>query len=275
MSSLLEKINAGLLELEKLHGSSIPVSDVRELVASILVAPTAPAPTPVSSSAGGQCEAFTKGKDAKQCSKKATAKGTDNKGYCPQHFRINCPDAPVATPIVSSSVPATASAPAKKPSPKTTVGKGSLTPTCSYQIGGKNPRSCTATGKNIAPDGQCYCGTHFKKFEKAGSSVGVKGNDAKAESKITTDMTQPVPQIREEFGLAVDQNGICYLNEYEGLDICICGLIVAGEMVDIKPEIEEFAKEFALPIVPAEGREKIRAMTAQERKRFMSVEQSA
>ena len=273
--SILEKFNNGLMELEKQHGASVPVADVRQLVATTFATvPAATTTAPASASVGGaagQCEAMTKGKDAKQCSKKASNKAPDGKCYCPQHFRMHCPDAaPAAAPAAASS-----SAPAKKASPKTTVGKGTLTPTCVYMITGKNPRPCTAAGKNVAPDGQCYCGTHFKKFEKAGTGSGVKPNNAKAETKIAAAMSQPAPQMNTELGLAVDQNGICYLNDYEGSGICVCGLFVGGEVTDVTPEIEAFVEPFGLPVIPKEARERVQKMTPEERMQFMNIEQSA
>jgi hypothetical protein len=273
----LEKFNTGLAELEKTHGEKVPVADVRQLVATtfaMIPAATSTAPASSSAAAAGQCDAMTKGKDPKQCSKKATTNAPDGKCYCPQHLRMLCPE---AAPAASSTAAAPAAATvAKKSSPKITGGKGALTPTCSHMIGGKNPRQWTSTGKSVGPDGQHYCGTHFKKFEKAGAGgVGVKPDNAGAATKIAAAMTAPAPAMNPELGLAVDQNGICYLNDYEGSGVCVCGLLVSGAVVDTTPEIEKFVEPFGLPVIPPEAREKIRKMTPEERKQYMEVAATA
>jgi hypothetical protein len=265
----LEKFNAGLAELEK-QVDNLTIADVRQLVAASMSSAATSSAAPVA----GNCEAMTKGKDPKQCSKKATVKGSDGKCYCPQHLRINCPgDAPPAAASSSSSTVKAAAA-SKKASPKTTTGKGPLATPCSYKIGGKNPRQCTAASKHTGPDGQCYCGTHFKKFEKEGSGAGVKANNSNAEAKIASALTQPVPVMNDELGLAVDQNGICYLNDYEGSGVCVCGSLVGGVVVDVTAQIEQFADGFGLPTISAEAREKVRKMSPSERLQFMALPQS-
>ena len=270
--STLEKFNNALSELEKQQGDKIAVADIRQLVAStfatvpaVTAAPTVTGPVSAAPT-GAQCEATTK-KDNKQCTKKAQNKGPDGKCYCPQHLRIAFPDSAPAPAAAASS---SSSTPAKKASPKTTVGKGSLTVTCTHQITGKNARQCAAAGKNLGPDGQYYCGTHFKKFAKGTAVAGVKANDAKAESKIAVSMTQPAPQMNNELGLAVDQNGIAYLNDYKGMGICVCGLVVNGVVVDTTPDTEKFVGEFGLEVIPPEAREEIRKMTPEQRLVYMN-----
>jgi hypothetical protein len=87
----LEKINIVLGDLEKTHGATIPIADLRQSMARVyeeLASSASSSKAPASNSE--TCAAFTKPakkSDApKQCSKKGTNIGTDDKHYCAIHF---------------------------------------------------------------------------------------------------------------------------------------------------------------------------------------------
>jgi hypothetical protein len=271
----LEKINIVLGDLEKTHGATIPIADLRQSMARVyeeLASSASSSKAPASNSE--TCAAFTKPakkSDApKQCSKKGTNIGTDDKHYCAIHFAKEFPDLAAAlpkkekTPATSSS---SASSAGKKPAaPKTTVGKGSLNPTCDHDIKGKNPRKCTSAGKCQQPDGKWYCGTHLKSH--MAPAGGASSNDAGASNKIAKAHSVSQPLMDNELGLAVDQNGICFVGDYDGKGVHVVGRTSAGGVIDLNEADTKFCKENDYPIVPADVRLKIIAMTPEDRLKF-------
>lgn len=257
----IEKISVIIAELEKKHGENIPLQELRQSVAQLFEGLPDASSASQAKPAGEQCCAMTKAKDPKQCSKTGVAIGSDDKHYCTMHFKTAFPELAAALPVKEKK-PATEGA--KKPTaPKATAGKGSMNPTCDHDISGKNPRKCTSAGK-VQAGGKWYCGTHSKSHT---GGAGTKSNDASASSKIakSTEMEAPSILMNEELGLAVDQNGLCYVNDYEGKGISVVGRLTGNVVVDITSEDETFCKKTDLPLVPLEGRLKIIAMTPKER----------
>jgi hypothetical protein len=73
-----------------------------------------------------------------------------------------------------------------------------------------------------------------------------------------------------ELGLAVDQNGICYLNDYEDSGICVCGMLVGGAVqAEVPPYIAKFIEQFGLPVIPLTARVEVAAMSSSERRQYM------
>jgi len=260
----IEKISVIIAELEKKHGESIPLQDLRQSVAQLfegLPDASSQADGKQAKPAGEQCCAMTKAKDPKQCSKTGVSIGSDDKHYCTMHFKTAFPELASALPVKEKKPVAEG---AKKPTaPKATAGKGSMNPTCDHDISGKNPRKCTSAGK-IQAGGKWYCGTHSKSHT---AGAGTKSNDAGASSKIAKGAELEAPSIlmNDELGLAVDQNGLCYVNDYEGKGVSVVGRLTGNVVVDVTSADEAFCKTKDLPLVPLEGRLKIIALTPKER----------
>ena len=271
----LEKITSVLAALELSHGQTIPLADLRQAMAHACeelaaAAPASRVSAPASSSE--QCSAMTKptskNAEPKQCSKKGTNVGTDNKHYCTTHFKTAYPELAAAAAAAAPPKPERKPrAPKgekaeKKAAPKATVGKGSLNPTCDHDITGKNARKCAAAGKQEI-NGKWYCTTHAKKHTAAGAAAA---KDAVAGNKIAKAMQFSQPTVDEQLGCAIDENGLCYVGDYEGNGVSVLGRLQGGV---ITPELsatdEAFCQDNGMPVIPLEERVRIIALPLAER----------
>lgn len=270
----LNKLNVALIELEKAHGAMIPLADLKQTLAKLFeqeASDSLAAP-----SKGEQCVSMTKASIPKQCSKQGTNLGTDNKNYCTLHFKTEFPDlaktAAESKPVKAAKASSSSSSPpsaAKKPAAaKTVVGKGSLNPTCEHAIGGKNPRSCTSTGKCQGSDGKWYCGTHVKSHTAATGAIGI-ANDVLASAKMSQANQKPNLQIDDESGLAIDQNGICYIGDYDNKGPSAVAHRRANLLVELSAEDMVYCEKHDIPVVPSEERTRIIALAPEERKKLV------
>ena len=272
-ATLALKFNSALNDLATRHGTSIPVAELKALSLSLfmegppggaVVAPTVAqvvAPTvaqvvastaaPAAAAVVGpdQCQAMTKGKNAKPCSKKAVGPAPNGQKCCAQHGGV----APgKAAPAAAAAAAATS----------VSSGKAALLPTCSYNIKGANARVCGATAKHEGPDGKHYCAAHAKKV--AGPGGAAKSNNTAAQRNIQLDAKeQPVITPKKEVGLGVDQHGICYVFGGDGPEGV--GVLVGDQLQPLTPAAHEVLNNAKLAAVSAEVTTKLIAMTPAQR----------
>lgn len=276
MSTLapIDKINTALSTLEAKYGENIPLADLRQSLADAFKStPTLGGAGPVSSSE--QCASLVKD-GSKQCSKKGNKLGSDGKNYCTQHFNTAFPDeaTPAAPKSAKASKPAatkTATAAAKKPVCKVSSGtpKPGVNPPCDHDIKGTNPRKCGKGGKEKGKDGKWYCGTHVKSHQSGGPSVA---NDNAAEAAMAAAMQPSEIAIDDIINLAVDQNGLCYVADWEGNGVSVVARVTGGVVGDITETDITFCNTNGFNMVPPADRTRIIAMTPEERQTFMSGE---
>jgi hypothetical protein len=89
------------------------------------------------------------------------------------------------------------------------------------------------------------------------------------EVELLTDLE---PEMRHELGLCVDRNGICYLNDYEGSGICVCGTLVGGVVqAEVPNYISTFIERYDLIILPRIIRERIALLSPAERLQYIEL----
>jgi hypothetical protein len=82
--------------------------------------------------------------------------------------------------------------------------------------------------------------------------------------------TPPIPVLNNDLGVAVDQDRICYLADYQGSGICVCGMLVNGAVEAVVPStIQSRIAEFDLPLLSLDVRHTIAGMSRNERMQYM------
>lgn len=274
----LTDVTAALKVLGEKHGASVPLAEVEDAMAKLFMggpngSRVSAQPGARASPAGGadvMCSAVTKGKDAKQCSRKAS-QNHEGKPYCTTHY--NAAAGVVKAPAKAKAAAAAEGGSVEKAKPAAAALDAAVKSsgnTCAHHISGKNARNCTAAGKCQAPDGQWYCASHVKQHQGAASKKTSAGSDAKAATLLEATVSKSQPRMDYDHGLAVDQNGICFINDEEAGPTAVARLD-KGVVIEMEASDLEICAREDIPVAEAGLRKKIVGMKASERMEYIKL----